>query len=181
MLKSITIKVRFKENLENKYSTFNKAIKLSIKYYMQRSKTFQDSMNISIQKIFSWQERVVSLMNTQVNSYKNIIYFKKEKMQNSINLINQNSPKHKIHQINTRLNNYLLLLTKTIISNFDNHKQKISFQERLIKNSSIERNLNKGYSLILNNKKLIKNKNELKKVNKFIVRFKDGDLEIDKV
>ena len=70
---------------------------------------------------------------------------------------------------------------KTIISNFDNHKQKISFQERLIKNSSIEKNLNKGYSLILNNKKLIKNKNELKKVNKFTVRFKDGDLEIDKV
>ena len=43
------------------------------------------------------------------------------------------------------------------------------------------KNLNKGYSLILNNKKLIKNKNELKKVNKFTVRFKDGDLEIDKV
>ena len=134
-----------------------------------------------IQKIFSWQERVVSLINTQVNSYKNLIYFKKEKMQNSINLINQNSPKYKIQQINTRLNNYFSLLTKTMTSNFDNHMQKISFQERLIKNSSIEKNLNKGYSLILNNKKLIKNKNELKKVNKFTVRFKDGDLEIDKV
>ena len=169
------------KNLENKHSSFYKAIKLTMKYYTQRTKSFQDSMSNSIQKIFSWQERVVSLINTQVNSYKNLIYFKKEKMQNSINLINQNSPIHKIQQINTRLNNYLLLLTKTITSNFDNHMQKISFQERLIKNSSIEKNLNKGYSLILNNKKLIKNKNELKKVNKFTVRFKDGDLEIDKV
>ncbi len=44
----------------------------------------------------------------------------------------------------------------------------------------MEKNLSKGYSLILNNKKLVKNRNELKNLKTFTIKFKDGDMEIEK-
>ena len=168
------------ENLERKHSHFNKSIKIIIKNYTHRTKSFKDSINVSIQKIFMWQERVSKLINSQINNYQNVINVKKEKIQTPFNSINQNNPYYKIKEKTNYLNNYTSSLNKIILSNFDQYLKRISFQERIIKNSSMEKNLSKGYSLILNNKKLVKNRNELKNLKTFTIKFKDGDMEIEK-
>jgi len=167
-------------NLDRKHSDYNKYIKLIIKNYYYRIKSFKDSIGISIQKIFVWQERVSNLINNQTNNYKNTIDLKKENMQDLFNSIIQNNPNNKIKQKHIYIDGYLENLKKIILSNIDKNMRKISFQERIIKNSSIEKNLIKGYSLIFNNKQLVKSRDELKNLNSFIIRFKDGKTEIEK-
>ena len=121
-----------------------------------------------------------NLINNQTNNYKNTIDLKKENMQDLFNSIIQNNPNNKIKQKHIYIDGYLENLKKIILSNIDKNMRKISFQERIIKKSSIEKNLIKGYSLIFNNKQLVKSRDELKNLNSFIIRFKDGKTEIEK-
>ena len=119
-------------------------------------------------------------MKRKLYEYSPVHNLKKEKIQTPFNSINQNNPYYKIKEKTNYLNNYASSLNKIILSNFDQYLKRISFQERIIKNSSMEKNLSKGYSLILNNKKLVKNRNELKNLKTFTIKFKDGDMEIEK-
>ncbi len=168
------------KSLDRKYFDYNKYIKLIIKNYSYKARSFQDSINNSIKKIFMWQEKVSKLIDNQKNIYKNIIDFKKETMQILFNSIIQNNPNYKIKQKNNYLNNYLTTLKKSVLSNIEKNIKKVSFQERLIKNSSIEKNLTKGYSLVFNNNQLVKNTNDLKSLRNFIIKFKDGEIKIEK-
>ena len=56
--------------------------------------------------------------------------------------------------------------------------QNLNLLNRIILNSSIEKNLKKGYSILKNKKQLIKNIKTLKNVKEFSVKMYDGEILI---
>ena len=172
--------VQILKTLNDYNINYYKMMIATLKDYENRVKSFSSTINVSIKKIFVWQERIDFIARNQIFTYKNSIILKKEKIQLPYNLISQNNPHSKIKEKTRFLKNYTDLLSKMFINNINIHIKKISFYERLIKNSSIEKNLNKGYSLVFNEKKLIKTKKDIEKINNFKIRFRDGDTQIHK-
>ena len=172
--------VQILKTLNDYNINFYKMMIAILKDYDNRVKSFSSTINVSIKKIFVWQERIDFIARNQIFTYKNSLILKKEKIQLPYNLISQNNPYNKIKEKTRFLKNYKDLLSKIFFNNINIHIKKISFYERLIKNSSIEKNLNKGYSLVFNEKKLIKTKKDIEKINNFKIRFRDGDTQIHK-
>ena len=168
-------------NQINYYNSSNyKNIKSIYSKTVYRVSNFANILNVLINKIFNWQEKINVLIQEQLNFYKTIIESKKDKIAISFNLISKNNPIAQINQKRQYLDNNLIAIKKIISSNFNKLDQKIKFQDRIIKNSSIEKNLNKGYSLVFDNSQLLKSKAELKKSNSFKIKFKDGETKVYK-
>ena len=157
----------------------NRLMNSTFKDYEYRIKSFISIIKISTKKIYLWQEKISFIITQNINNYKNLIDFNINKIQVPFNKINFNNPNYKLSQKKNYLENYCRALDKIFSSRFNSYSQKIQFQERLIKNSSIEKNLKKGYSLIFNKKKLIKTKKEFDSFNHFKVKFSDGESDIN--
>ena len=80
---------------------------------------------------------------------------------------------NKIYSLNR--DNKIFLLNK-----FKFLKKNISFLERVIKSSSLDKNLKKGYAIIKNDESLIKNIKTLKSHDQFSIVMSDGKILIKK-
>ncbi|MAV81977.1 MAG: exodeoxyribonuclease VII large subunit [Pelagibacteraceae bacterium] len=167
-------------NLDKINLDLKKSIKLIYKNYSFRIKQFHSGLNTSINQNFIKNEKINFLINSLTNTFKNIIDSKKEKIQINYNKLNQSNPFNRIKAHNIFINNYLINIKKFIDIKMKNKIEKVSFYKRLIEYSSIDKNLSKGYSLILDKKKIIKKKSDLKKLKGFTIRFKEGELYIKK-
>ena len=92
--------------------------------------------------------------------------------------ITELSPKQKIEITK----NKVLSISKNsqiyIKNKMNSANQNLTLLNRIILNSSIERNLKKGYSILKNNQQLIKNIKTLKNVSEFSVKMQDGEILI---
>ena len=94
--------------------------------------------------------------------------------------ITEYSPKQKIEITQNKIaslakNNQIFIKNK--INSFH---QNISLLKRIIQNSSVEKNLKKGYSILKYKQNLIKDLKTLRGVDEFSVKMHDGEILIKK-
>ena len=90
------------------------------------------------------------------------------------------SPKQKIEITQNKIvslakNNQIFIKNK-----INSIHQNISLLKRIIKSSSMEKNLKKGYSILKYKQNLIKDLKTLKGVDEFSVKMHDGEIQIKK-
>jgi len=141
---------------------------------------FSNSMNFLSGKIYE----IENILSNYISSNLEII---KEYINNFRITVNKNymkitefSPKQKI-EISQ---NKILSLAKDnqifIKNKLNSINQNIYLLERIIQNSSVEKNLKKGYSILKYKKNLIKNLKTLKSVDEFRVKMHDGEILVKK-
>ena len=94
--------------------------------------------------------------------------------------ITEYSPKQKIEITQNKIvslakNNQIFIKNK-----INSIHQNISLLKRIIQNSSVEKNLKKGYSILKYKQNLIKDLKTLKGVDEFSVKMHDGEILIKK-
>ena len=94
--------------------------------------------------------------------------------------ITEYSPKQKIEITQNKIvslakNNQIYIKNK-----INSIHQNISLLKRIIQNSSVEKNLKKGYSILKYKKNLIKDLKTLKGIDEFSVKMHDGEILIKK-
>src|SRR6056300_92483 len=161
------LQIDFSNNIKNKIASPEKTIL-----------NFSSSMNFLSSRIYETE----NILSKCVFNYLEYI---KEYLSKLNNVINKNymkitefSPKQKIEI--TR--NKVLSISKNsqiyIKNKINSANQNLTLLNRIILNSSIERNLKKGYSILKNNQQLIKNIKTLKNVSEFSVKMHDGEILI---
>ena len=141
---------------------------------------FSSSMNFLSSKIYETE-------NTLSNYISNNLESIKENLNNLKIIVNENymkiteySPKQKIEITQNKIvslakNNQIFIKNK-----INSIHQNISLLKRIIQNSSVEKNLKKGYSILKYKQNLIKDLKTLKGVDEFSVKMHDGEILIKK-
>lgn len=141
---------------------------------------FSSSMNFLSSKIYDTE-------NTLSNYISNNLESIKENLNNLKIIVNENymkvteySPKQKIEITQNKIislakNNQIFIKNK-----INSIHQNISLLKRIIQNSSVEKNLKKGYSILKYKQNLIKDLKTLKGVDEFSVKMHDGEILIKK-
>jgi len=141
---------------------------------------FSSSMNFLSSKIYETE-------NTLSNYISNNLESIKENLNNLKIIVNENymkiteySPKQKIEITQNKIvslakNNQIFIKNK-----INSIHQNISLLKRIIQNSSVEKNLKKGYSILKYKKNLIKDLKTLKGIDEFSVKMHDGEILIKK-
>ena len=141
---------------------------------------FSSSMNFLSSKIYETE-------NTLSNYISNNLETIKENLNNLKIIVNENymkiteySPKQKIEITQNKIvslakNNQIFIKNK-----INSIHQNISLLKRIIQNSSVEKNLKKGYSILKYKKNLIKDLKTLKGIDEFSVKMHDGEILIKK-
>ena len=161
------LQIDFSNNIKNKIASPEKTIL-----------NFSSSMNFLSSRIYETE----NILSKCVSNYLEYI---KEYLSKLNNVINKNymkitefSPKQKIEITQ----NKVLSISKNsqiyIKNKINSANQNLTLLNRIILNSSIERNLKKGYSILKNNQQLIKNIKTLKNVSEFSVKMHDGEILI---
>ena len=161
------LQIDFSNNIKNKIASPEKTIL-----------NFSSSMNFLSSRIYETE----NILSKCVSNYLEYI---KEYLSKLNNVIYKNfmkitefSPKQKIEITQ----NKVLSISKNsqiyIKNKMNSANQNLTLLSRIILNSSIERNLKKGYSILKNNQQLIKNIKTLKNVSEFSVKMHDGEILI---
>ena len=161
------LQIDFSNNIKNKIASPEKTIL-----------NFSSSMNFLSSRIYETE----NILSKCVSNYLEYI---KEYLSKLNNVIYKNfmkitefSPKQKIEITQ----NKVLSISKNsqiyIKNKMNSANQNLTLLNRIILNSSIERNLKKGYSILKNNQQLIKNIKTLKNVSEFSVKMHDGEILI---
>ena len=161
------LQIDFSNNIKNKIASPEKTIL-----------NFSSSMNFLSSRIYETE----NILSKCVSNYLEYI---KEYLSKLNNVIYKNfmkitefSPKQKIEITQ----NKVLSISKNsqiyIKNKINSANQNLTLLNRIILNSSIERNLKKGYSILKNNQQLIKNIKTLKNVSEFSVKMHDGEILI---
>ncbi len=146
----------------------------------QKILEFNSTTSFFSKKIYSIEKKLDNYINTNTkkiifsfNIKKDIIY------DTSLKIFESNPIKKILFQ-----KNYLISFSKNIDLLIKNKlrllNQQISLLSRLIKNSSIDKNLKKGYAILKKDKTLIKDLKTLKKFNQFSITMKDGSIIVKK-
>jgi len=166
------------KDLKNLQIDFSNNIKHKIASPEKTILNFSSSMNFLSSRIYETE----NILSKCVSNYLEYI---KEYLSKLNNVINKNymkitefSPKQKIEITQ----NKVLSISKNtqiyIKNKMNSANQNLTLLNRIILNSSIERNLKKGYSILKNNQQLIKNIKTLKNVSEFSVKMHDGEILI---
>ena len=161
------LQIDFSNNIKNKIASPEKTIL-----------NFSSSMNFLSSRIYETE----NILSKCVSNYLEYI---KEYLSKLNNVIYKNfmkitefSPKQKIEITQ----NKVLSISKNsqiyIKNKINSANQNLTLLNRIILNSSIERNLKKGYSILKNNQQLIKNIKTLKNISEFSVKMHDGEILI---
>jgi len=166
------------KDLKNLQIDFSNNIKHKIASPEKTILNFSSSMNFLSSRIYETE----NILSKCVSNYLEYI---KEYLSKLNNVIYKNfmkitefSPKQKIEITQ----NKVLSISKNtqiyIKNKMNSANQNLTLLNRIILNSSIERNLKKGYSILKNNQQLIKNIKTLKNVSEFSVKMHDGEILI---
>ena len=123
---------------------------------------------------------LTNFINKNFNTLSQQIYEKLNKSNNFYLLILKFSPISKINFIRDRINSNLINNKLIILNKFKLVSSKINLLMRIIKNSSLENNLKKGYAILKSNNSVIKNIKKLESLQIFTVVLKDGSTDIKK-
>ncbi len=141
---------------------------------------FKISISALLQKINLTDKYLTTFINKNLNTLSQQIYEKLNKSNNFYLLILKFSPISKINLIRDRINSNLINNKLIILNKFKLVSSKINLLMRIIKNSSLENNLKKGYAILKSNNSVIKNIKKLESLQIFTVVLKDGSTDIKK-
>ena len=161
------LQIDFSNNIKNKIASPEKTIL-----------NFSSSMNFLSSRIYETE----NILSKCVSNYLEYI---KEYLSKFNNIIYKNfmkitefSPKQKIEITQNKVFSISKNSQIYIKNKINSANQNLTLLNRIILNSSIERNLKKGYSILKNNQQLIKNIKTLRNVSEFSVKMHDGEILI---
>ena len=166
------------KDLKNLQIDFSNNIKHKIASPEKTILNFSSSMNFLSSRIYETE----NILSKCVSNYLEYI---KEYLSKLNNVIYKNfmkitefSPKQKIEITQNKVFSISKNSQIYIKNKINSANQNLTLLNRIILNSSIERNLKKGYSILKNNQQLIKNIKTLKNVSEFSVKMHDGEILI---
>ncbi len=141
---------------------------------------FNSSTGILTKRIYEIEKKIENFLSSNLKILNNFFLSKKSFIYHKSLKINNFSPIQKINLFENKIyslnrDNKIFLLNK-----FKFLKKNISFLERVIKSSSLDKNLKKGYAIIKNDESLIKNIKTLKSHDQFSIFMSDGKILIKK-
>ena len=141
---------------------------------------FKISISAHIQKINITEKYITTFNNKGLNILSRQIYEKLNKCNSFYLIVLKFNPISKINLIQDKIksnfnNNKLVILNKFKLLN-----NNINLLMRIIKNSSLENNLKKGYAILKSKGSIIKNIKKLETLQLFTVVLKDGSTDIKK-
>ena len=161
------LQIDFSNNIKNKIASLEKTIlnfSSSVNFLSSR---IYETENILSKCVFNYVEYIKEYLS-KLNNVINKNYMK----------ITEFSPKQKIEITRNKVLSISNNSQIYIKNKMNSANQNLTLLNRIILNSSIERNLKKGYSILKNNQQLIKNIKTLKNVSEFSVKMHDGEILI---
>ena len=167
-------------DLQEKRVLLNNLINKKLSMPEKNLLNFKISISTLLQKINLTDKYLTTFINKNLNTLSRQIYEKLNKSNNFHLLILKFSPISKINLIRDRINSNLINNKLIILNKFKLVSSKINLLIRIIKNSSLENNLKKGYAILKSNNSVIKNIKKLESLQIFTVVLKDGSTDIKK-
>ena len=167
-------------DLQEKRELLNNLINKKLSMPEKNLLNFKISISALLQKINLTDKYLTTFINKNLNTISQQIYEKLNKSNNFYLLILKFSPISKINLIRDRINSNLINNKLIILNKFKLVSSKINLLMRIIKNSSLENNLKKGYAILKSNNSVIKNIKKLESLQIFTVVLKDGSTDIKK-
>ncbi len=167
-------------DLQEKRVLLNNLINKKLSMPEKNLLNFKISISALLQKINLTDKYLTTFINKNLNILSQQIYEKLNKSNNFYLLILKFSPISKINLIRDRINSNLNKNKLIILNKFKLVSSKINLLMRIIKNSSLENNLKKGYAILKSNNSVIKNIKKLESLQIFTVVLKDGSTDIKK-
>ena len=158
------LQVKLNQSIEQKY--------LSIEQLLLR---FKNSVNYFSNSIKDVENKLSKINSENLKIINNSFYYKSNFFNDVLIRLQENSPKQKILEIQSKIG-YINDNNKTLILNkFKIFSQKLYLLNKILNTSSIEKNLKKGYAILKSESQIIKSIQTLKKLNNFDVTLKDGE------
>ena len=167
-------------DLQEKRVLLNNLINKKLSVPEKNLQNFKISISALLQKINLTDKYLTTFINKNLNTLSQQIYEKLNKSNNFYLLILKLSPISKVNLITNRINSNLINNKLIILNKLKLVSNKINLLMRIIKNSSLENNLKKGYAILKSNNSVIKNIKKLESLQIFTVVLKDGSTDIKK-
>ena len=157
---------KYLENLTNRLKYLNKIfLNNNIERFKKLERLLQEPSNV----IIFFHSKLDNLINRKNHALKNKINL------NYNNLIRINSnlknPNEEFIRYNLLLKNLTDKINHSLFQNIRNYNNYIKSLSRLLKTSSIEKTLRRGYSIIKKNKKIISKAEDLKEKDLIDIQF----------
>ncbi len=141
---------------------------------------FKNSINYFSNKIKDVENKLSKINGENLKTVNNSFYDKSNFFNDILIRLQENSPKQKILEIQSKIG-YINNNNKTsILNKFKIFSQKLYLLNKILNTSSVEKNLNKGYAILRSENQIIKSIQSLKKLKNFNVTLKDGVMSVKK-
>ena len=175
--KVVPVKFEIEEKIKNISSKIDSKIKFKIKLFKENFEY--------LNKMLKAPNFIITLYKSKLNetfqklhlSIKNKTNLVKLSLENIIKLINSPDTLFKINK-----NSVIEIsknLEKNIYQKYINKYTKLQSNIRLLNSNSISSNLDKGYSILMNKRKIIKSINDAKIDDNIKAKLKDGSFDIN--
>ena len=170
-----------------KKDIINKLLDLNLrldKLVLKSLNTFQNNFEY-LNRFLKAPNSIIEFYENKLNSViKDLNIFIKNLIELKVlNLKNFNktlkAPVEKIKNETIKLNDLNKNLKSLINEKYEINYQKFKSNLRLLNSNSVTNNLKKGYSVVMKEDKIIKNKNLIKKEDRLKIKFFDGDILIN--
>ena len=173
--------VPVKKDIINKLLDLNLRLDKSV---LKSLNTFQNNFEY-LNRFLKAPNSIIEFYENKLNSViKDLNIFIKNLIELKVlNLKNFNktlkAPVEKIKNETIKLNDLNKNLKSLINEKYEINYQKFKSNLRLLQSNSVTNNLKKGYSVVMKEDKIIKNKNLIKKEDRLKIKFFDGDILIN--
>ena len=173
--------VPVKKDIINKLLDLNLRLDKSV---LKSLNTFQNNFEY-LNRFLKAPNSIIEFYENKLNSViKDLNIFIKNLIELKVlNLKNFNktlkAPVEKIKNETIKLNDLNKNLKSLINEKYEINYQKFKSNLRLLNSNSVTNNLKKGYSVVMKEDKIIKNKNLIKKEDRLKIKFFDGDILIN--
>jgi exodeoxyribonuclease VII large subunit len=175
---SVPNQIEVLKDLRNLQIDFSNNIKRKIVLPEKIILNFSNSMNFLSSRIYETEKILSKYVSDNLEAVKEYLSNLKNIIIKNYMKIIEFSPKQKIEITQNKIFSFSKNNQIYVKNKINSVSQNLNLLNRIILNSSIEKNLKKGYSILKNKKQLIKNIETLKNVKEFSVKMYDGEILI---
>jgi exodeoxyribonuclease VII large subunit len=175
---SVPNQIEVLKDLRNLQIDFSNNIKRKIVLPEKIILNFSNSMNFLSSRIYETEKILSKYVSDNLEAVKEYLSNLKNIIIKNYMKIIEFSPKQKIEITQNKIFSFSKNNQIYVKNKINSVSQNLNLLNRIILNSSIEKNLKKGYSILKNKKQLIKNIKTLKNVKEFSVKMYDGEILI---
>ena len=175
---SVPNQIEVLKDLRNLQIDFSNNIKRKIVLPEKIILNFSNSMNFLSSRIYETEKILSKYVSDNLEAVKEYLSNLKNIIIKNYMKIIEFSPKQKIEITQNKIFSFSKNNQIYVKNKINSVSQNLNLLNRIILNSSIEKNLKKGYSILKSKKQLIKNIKTLKNVKEFSVKMYDGEILI---